>query len=138
MDQAEILAFIQKNPTCALATLENGEPRVRNVMVLRADQRGILFNTGTMKDLHKQIEDNPTVELCFFDPGARTQVRVRGRFVAQNDADTHRLVLEKLPFLKPLVEARGMGMLAPYLLRAGQATVWTMETNLAPKTFVQL
>jgi pyridoxamine 5'-phosphate oxidase len=138
MNRADILAFIQKNPFCALATIEDGQPRVRTVMILRADERGILFNTGKSKDLHKQIQGNAAAELCFFDPAAQTQVRVRGRFAMQNDPQTHQLVLEKLPFLKPMVEAQGIGLLAPYLLEGAQATVWTMATNLEPKTFVQL
>lgn len=138
MNAAEILEFIRKNPHCALATVEAGEPRVRMVMILRADQRGILFNTGVVKDLHRQIEATPAAELCFFDAESRTQVRVRGRFAPQRDAETHALVLEKLPFLKPMVETQGTGILAPYLLKQGLATVWTMATNLAPKSFVKL
>jgi pyridoxamine 5'-phosphate oxidase len=135
---SEILTFIRKTQYCALATCEAGEPRVRMVMILRADERGILFNTGVMKDLHKQIEANSAVELCFFDPTSQVQVRVRGRFAAQKDDETFKLVLEKLPFLKPLVEGRGTGALAPYLLKQGRATVWTMADNMAPKTFVDL
>ena len=138
MNAAEILDFIRKNQYCALATIEAGEPRVRMVMILRADERGILFNTGVTKDLHKQIAENSAAEMCFFDPSSRVQVRVRGCFVPQNDPETHKLVLEKLPFLKPMVETHGTGLLAPYLLNQGRATVWTMATNMAPKTFVEL
>jgi pyridoxamine 5'-phosphate oxidase len=138
MTAAEILDFVRANPYCALATVEGGEPRVRMVMILRADERGILFNTGVSKDLFKQIEANTAVELCFFDPTSRVQVRIRGRFASQKDAETHALVLEKLPFLKPMVEAQGTGLLAPYLLKRGRATVWTMATNFDPKRFVEL
>jgi len=138
MTATEILEFIRKTQYCALATIESGEPRVRMVMILRADQRGILFNTGVTKDLYRQIEANSAAELCFFDPSSQIQVRVRGRFVPQKDPETHKLVLEKLPFLKPMVEAQGTGFLAPYLLKQGRATVWTMASNMAPKTFVEL
>ena len=138
MSKAEILAFIQKNPFCALATVEDGQPRVRMVMVLRADERGILFNTGKAKDLYKQIQGNASAELCFFDASAQTQVRVRGHFVMQENPQTHALVLEKLPFLKSMVESKGTGVLAPYLLKGAKATVWTMATNMEPKTFVEL
>lgn len=138
MNTTEILDFVRENPYCALATIEGGEPRVRMVMILRADERGILFNTGVSKDLYKQIQSNTAVELCFFNPAQRMQVRIRGRFALQKDAETHALVLEKLPFLKPMVESYGTDLLAPYVLEHGQATVWTMATNLEPKTFVQL
>jgi uncharacterized pyridoxamine 5'-phosphate oxidase family protein len=107
-------------------------------MTLRADERGILFNTGKAKDLYRQIEANPDVELCNYDPVSRVQVRITGRLVAQDDAETYQLVLEKLPFLKPLVETKGTGVLAPYLLKSGRATVWTMATNMEPKTFIEL
>lgn len=138
MTAAEILSFVGKHPFCALSTIEAGEPRVRMVMILRADERGILFNTGVAKDLYRQIEANSATELCFYDPASQTQMRVRGRFVPQKDAETQALVLEKLPFLKPLVEKHGTGILAPYLLSHGRATVWTMATNMEPKTFVEL
>jgi len=138
VNQAEIFAFITKNPYCALATVEGHQPRVRTLMSLRVDERGILFNTGKAKDLYRQIQANPDVELCYYDPVAKVQVRISGRLVAQDDAATHQVVLEKLPFLRPLVEAKGTGLLAPYLLKNGRVTVWTMATNLAPKTFIEL
>jgi len=136
--QAEIFAFIIKNPYCTLATVEGHQPRVRTIMTLRADDRGILFNTGKAKDLYRQIQANPDVELCYFDPVSRVQLRISGRLALQEDAETYQLVLEKLPFLKPLVEAKGTGLLAPYLLKTGRATVWTMATNMEPKTFIEL
>jgi pyridoxamine 5'-phosphate oxidase len=138
VNQAEIFAFITKNPFCALATVEGHQARVRTIMTLRADERGILFNTGKTKDLYRQIQANPDVELCYYDPGSQVQVRISGRLVVQEDAETYKLVLEKLPFLKPLVEAKGTGLLAPCLLKGGSATVWTMPTNMAPKTFIEL
>ena len=138
MNQAEIFAFITKNPFCALATVEGHQPRVRTLMTLRVDEHGILLNTGKAKDLFRQIQANPNVELCYYDPVSRVQVRISGRLVAQDDAETHQVVLEKLPFLKPMVEAQGTGLLAPYLLKSGRATVWTMATNMAPKTFIEL
>ena len=138
MNQAEIFAFITKNPFCALGTVENHQPRVRTIMTLRADERGILFNTGKAKDLYRQIQANPDVELCYYDTVSQIQVRISGRLIAQDDAETHKVVLEKLPFLRPMVEAKGTGLLAPYLLKNGRATVWTMATNMAPKTFIEL
>jgi uncharacterized pyridoxamine 5'-phosphate oxidase family protein len=135
---SEILAFIRKSQFCSLATIEAGEPRVRMVMILRADENGILFNTGVNKDLYKQIEANPAVELCFYDPAAQIQVRVHGRFAPQRDEATINLVLEKLPFLRALVAERGSGALSPYILKKGRATVWTLANNMAPKTYVDL
>jgi uncharacterized pyridoxamine 5'-phosphate oxidase family protein len=138
MTKDQILALINKNPTCAIATIDGNKPHARMIMILHADQEGILFNTEKTKDLHRQIAANPEVELCFFDHTARVQVRVSGRMEEQRDAGTIALVLEKLPFLKPIVEARGTDSLAPYVLKHGRATTWTVATNMEPKTFVDL
>lgn len=138
MNAAEILEFIRKTQFGSLATIEAGEPRVRMVMIMRADEQGILFNTGANKDLNKQIAANPAAEFCFYDPASQVQVRVQGRFAPQRDEATFTLVQEKLPFLKAMVAEHGTGALAPYILKKGRATVWTMANNMAPKTFVDL
>jgi pyridoxamine 5'-phosphate oxidase len=138
MNKDQILAIINKNPFCSIATIDGNRPRVRTVMILHADEGGILFNTGKNKDLYRQIAANPEVELCFHDQANQVQVRVTGRLEEQRDTETCNLVLEKLPFLKPIVAARGMDLLAPCILKRGSATVWTMATNMDPKTFIDL
>ena len=138
MTKSEIFEFITKNPTCFLATTEDGAPRVRAVMALRADDRGVLFNTGVTKDLHRQIEASPEIEMAFFSPSEMCQIRVRGRLELQGDEETRALVLKKLPFLAEPVAAHGPGILKPYLLRGGRATVWTMKENFKPKEWIEL
>jgi pyridoxamine 5'-phosphate oxidase len=138
MTKQEVFELITQNPTCFLATIEDGAPRVRAVMALRADDRGVLFNTGTAKDLNKQIEACPDVEMAFYATAQMTQIRVRGRLELQTDEETRALVLEKLPFLAQVVSAHGPEVLRPYLLRGGRATVWTMKENFKPKEWVEL
>jgi uncharacterized pyridoxamine 5'-phosphate oxidase family protein len=64
MTKTEILEFINANPTCYLATAENNKPRVRGMRMYRADGKGIIFQTSNVKDLCKQLNENPNVELC--------------------------------------------------------------------------
>lgn len=65
MNKEEILDFIKSNPACHLATVDGDQPRVRGMLMYRADENGILFHTGNFKDLYKNLQNNPNVELCF-------------------------------------------------------------------------
>lgn len=78
MNKNEILAFLNKNQVCHLATIDDKTPRVRGMMLYRADDNGVLFHTGRMKDLYKQLQANPNVELCSNDFENNVQVRVSG------------------------------------------------------------
>lgn len=78
MNNAEIREFITQNPFFCLATVENGKPHVRTIMLFRVEEDGILFHTGKNKDLYRQLLDHPEVELCFFTLKNPIQVRISG------------------------------------------------------------
>ncbi|MGA1842574.1 MAG: pyridoxamine 5'-phosphate oxidase family protein [bacterium] len=138
MTKDEILEFINKNPVFFLATQDGNQPRVRGMMVVEANENGILFTTGKPKDLYNQLSNNQLVELCFYNASANKQVRISGKAELTEELEVKKKVVEKFPFLKPLVEKEGYDILAPYYLREGKALVWTMETNLAPKEYIEL
>ena len=69
MNRNEMLQFMNANPVCCLATVENGQPRVRGMLMYRADEQGILFHTASFKDLYRQVQENPLVEVCFHQSG---------------------------------------------------------------------
>ncbi|MBE6072392.1 MAG: pyridoxamine 5'-phosphate oxidase family protein [Clostridium butyricum] len=65
MTKQEILESINKNPVFYLATIDGDKPKVRGMLLYKADDNGILFHTGASKDLYSQILKNPNAELCF-------------------------------------------------------------------------
>lgn len=138
MTGAEILEFINRNQFCFLATTEDGAPRVRGMAFYRADENGIIFHTGTMKDLYRQIAANPSVEVCFFSPQEGIQVRVRGTAEIFDDMDLKREIVEKRAWLKPWIEERGYEMLGVFRMTGCLASTWTFETNFEPKSWVKL
>ena len=140
MTKQEILAFLNANPLCHLATVEGDKPHVRGMMMYRADENGILFHTGKMKDLHKQLIKNPNAELCFGN-GSLTdfvQIRVSGVLELVEDLELKKEIVSKREFLKPFVEKAGYAPLAVYCMKNGKAVVWTMADNFAPKEYVAL
>lgn len=138
MNKQEIFDYISKTTFIYLATVDGDKPRVRAMAVIEAGENGIIINTGKMKDVYKQLCANPNAEICCFDPAKGIQIRVSGVLEQTTDRAIQDRVLEKLPFLKPFVEKNGYESLATYILKNGVASIWTMETNFAPKTFINL
>jgi uncharacterized pyridoxamine 5'-phosphate oxidase family protein len=144
MQKEQIFEFINKNPVIFLATVEGSEPRVRGMMLYKADESGIVFHTASDKDVCRQIQINPSVQMCFFDPAKNVQIRVRGTLEMLDDVNLKEEItnhpsrafmqgwmasMEKEKFLK---------WFSVFSLRNGKANVWKFETNFTPKTDINL
>ena len=136
MTQQEIFEFINKNQACTLATTDGNKPHVRGMLIYRADNNGIIFHTGVMKDVFKQLQNNPNVELCFINDNI--QIRISGTASLENDLKLKEEIVANRPFLKPIVDQYGYEPLAVFRVRKLVATVWSMATNLAPKEYIEL
>jgi pyridoxamine 5'-phosphate oxidase len=138
MNKQEIIEFINKNPSCHLATCENQQPRVRGMLTYKADEKGIVFTTGRTKDLSRQIVANPNVELCYFDKESNTQVRVTGKAKVLDDLDLKKQIVKDFAFLRPVVDQFGYDALVVFRIVAAEALVWTFTTNMEPKQPVKM
>jgi uncharacterized pyridoxamine 5'-phosphate oxidase family protein len=140
MNKSEIFEFLNANPVFHLATVQGDTPRVRGMLLYRADEGGIIFHTGKMRDLHKQLSENNQVEMSFNNGGNEdlVQVRVGGRVELVEDIELEKEIVRNRDFLKPLVEQFGYDFLAVYRMKKGVATIWKMKTNLEPKIYIEL
>jgi len=140
MDKKEILALINENPRCFLATADEGFPHVRGIHLYRADENGIVFHTGKFKDLYQQLCNNPAVEICFTNKDMQNfiQVRVNGIVEPLEEAELKEQIVADRDYLQPWVEKAGYDGLAVFRLNNGRATVWTMATNFAKKEWIKL
>ena len=140
MNQKEIFAFLQANPLFHLATTDGNQPHVRGMLLYRGDENGIIFHTGKMKDLHKQLSDNPKVELCFNNYQDNIQVRIAGTAELVEDLELKKEIVASpgREFLKPWIEQMGYEPFAVYRLKNGRAVIWTMEANFSPKSWINL
>jgi len=138
MTKEEILEFVTKNPVCSLATIDGNQPRVRTIMLYKADENGIIFCTGRDKAMNKQLQANPAAELCFYNTEQGLQVRIEGAVEMLDDLELKKKVLEAFTFLKPWVESQGYEVMICYRLNNARAVTWTMETNFDPKQYIQL
>jgi len=138
MTKEEILEFATKSPVFSLATIDGNQPRVRTIMLYKADENGIIFCTGRDKAVHKQLQANPAAELCFYNAEQGLQVRIEGSVEMLDDLELKKKVVEAFSFLKPWVESQGYEVMICYRLKNARAITWTMETNFEPKQYIQL
>jgi uncharacterized pyridoxamine 5'-phosphate oxidase family protein len=144
MTKEEIFDFLNSNLAFHLATVENGEPRVRGMMLYKADETGIVFHTGGFKDVYKQIITNPKVQMCFNDVATGTQVRVRGILEEVMDTELKDEISNHptRAFLKKLREnstdENFYDSIRVFRMKNGIANIWTFNTNFAPKQDILL
>jgi uncharacterized pyridoxamine 5'-phosphate oxidase family protein len=129
VNRTEIIAFMNANPVCHLATVEDGTPKVRAVALYRADSQGILFHTGASKALYHQLVADPRVEFCFNDPKSFLQVRATGRVEAVDDRKVKKEIVTARPFLKGMAQGENLDGLAVFRAVDLKTTVWTMSEN---------
>jgi len=138
MQKHDIYTFINNNPVFFLATVDNGFPRVRGMLLFSADENGILFHTGAMRDVYRQIRENPSAELCFADVQNNIQVRVSGTLeIVDDDAMKDRIAQHpSRTFVKEwrdsVVRQDFYNSFIVMRMRGGKAKSWSYENNFDP------
>jgi uncharacterized pyridoxamine 5'-phosphate oxidase family protein len=139
MDFKDCITFANKTPVCYLATVEGDQPRVRALQFWFANESGFYFQIGAMKDMYRQLQENPKVEVCFWQPDetAGTMMRVAGKIEFVDDLELKKKVIEDRPFLKTFGLTFDHPGLIIFRISKGEAYFWTMTTNLEPKKFIK-
>lgn len=94
----EVYDFLKQCGTYYLATVEGDQPRVRPFGTVDLFEGKLYIQTGKVKDVSRQIQKNPKVELCAFDGG--TWIRVAGTLVRDERVEAKAHMLESYPGLK--------------------------------------
>lgn len=138
MTKQEMFQLMNENPGFHLATVEGDQPRVRGMLLFRADENGIIFHTASTKDVYDQISKNPKAEMCFLGKG--TQVRVTGVLQEIHD-DALKAEIYAHPsrkFLEQWKEQGIDGLLRIFVMKNCKAITWTMATNFSEKEPIDL
>jgi len=133
MTRDQVLEFVRANPTSFMGTVDNGKPHVRAMHTALVEPAGLTFCTGVVKDVHRQLAANPSVELAYWDEKAGVQVRVRGDMEQLDDLDLKKRIVEEVfTFLKPVVDQFGYEVLSLFRLAKGTSVVWRADQGMAP------
>ena len=99
----EVYDFLKQCGTYYLATVEGDQPRVRPFGTIDIFEGRLYIQTGKVKDVSKQIQANPKVELCGFAGGR--WLRVAGTLVRDDRVEAKRHMLDSHPSLKAMYSA---------------------------------
>ncbi len=138
MLKQELFQLMNENPAFYLATMDGDQPRVRGMLLYRADKDGIIFHTASTKDLFAQITQNPNVELCF--QGQGRQIRVTGILEQVDDENLKNEIINHptRKFLQSWKENGIDSLIKVLRMKNGTAVEWTMATNFEDKKPVNL
>lgn len=99
----EIYDFLKKCQTYYLATIDGDQPRVRPFGTVDLFENKLYIQTGKVKDVSKQMQANPKVEICAFN--GSEWIRVAATAVRDDRLDAKRHMLDAYPSLQKMYKA---------------------------------
>ncbi len=99
----EVCEFLKKCGTYYLATVEGDQPRVRPFGTANIFDGKLYIQTGKTKEVSKQIQKNPKVEICGMADGK--WIRVAGELVRDDRIEAKQSMLDAHPSLKNMYSA---------------------------------
>ena len=94
----EVQKFLKECGVYFLATIEDNKPKVRPFGTAEIFEDHLYIQTGKNKDVFKQIENNPYVELCAFNNGR--WIRISGKLIIDDRIEAKKDMLDKNPDLR--------------------------------------
>ena len=90
--------FLKDAGTYYLATVDKDQPRVRPFGTVNIFEGKLYIQTGKSKEVSKQIQANPKVEVCAFKGGK--WLRLAGTLVRDDRVEAKASLLDAYPMLK--------------------------------------
>ena len=118
----EVYEFLKACGTYYLATVEGDQPRVRPFGTIDIFEDKLYIQTGKVKDVSKEMQANPKVEICAFD--WQKWIRVAGEVVRDDRVEPKKHMLDSYPNLQALYRADDDNTEVLYLKNA-TATIYS-------------
>ena len=99
----EVYDFLKKCGTFYLATEEGNQPRVRPFGAVNIFENKLYIQTGKSKNVSKQMQINPIVEISGFVDGK--WIRLEGKVVRDDRREAKASMLDENPVLKNMYSA---------------------------------
>ena len=99
----KVLKFLKDAETYYLATVEGDQPRVRPFGTAHVFEGKLYIQTGKVKDVSKQLHQNPKAEICAFKNGE--WLRVSGKLIEDNRNEARQSMLDAYPSLQKMYKA---------------------------------
>ena len=99
----KVLKFLKDVETYYLATVEGDQPRVRPFGTAHVFEGKLYIQTGKVKDVSKQLHQNPKAEICAFKNGE--WLRVSGKLIEDDRNEARQSMLDAYPSLQKMYKA---------------------------------
>lgn len=94
--------FLQEHKEVAFATVEQGKPKIRVFQIMRQEGHTLYFAASPKKEVYRQLQANPNVELLAME--GDISVRVVGRAIFDVSDELARVIYAENPVLPRLYE----------------------------------
>lgn len=118
----EAFEFLKKCGTFYIATEEGNQPRVRPFGAINIFENKLYIQTGKSKNVSKQMQINPNVEICGFIDGK--WLRLEGKVVRDDRIEAKMSMLDANPMLKNMYSATDNNTEVLYFEKA-KATIYS-------------
>ena len=116
----EVIKFLDENKMGNLATVENGEPRVRPWGFMFEEGGKFFFCTANTKDVYKQLKATPFVEFSATST-KMAWVRLRGEIKFCDDLKVKEKVLRTVPMVETLYKTADNPIFEVFYIEHGTA-----------------
>ena len=99
----DVVKYLQECGTFYLATVEGDQPHVRPFGAVCEFEGKLYIQTGKVKEVSKQIHENPKVEICAFKNGE--WLRVAGELAEDDRREARQSMLDAYPSLQKMYSA---------------------------------
>ena len=99
----KVLKFLKDAETYYLSTVEGDQPRVRPFGTAHVFEGKLYIQTGKVKDVSKQLHQNPKSEICAFKNGE--WLRVSGKLIEDDRNEARQSMLDAYPSLQKMYKA---------------------------------
>ena len=122
----KVYYFLNDAQTYYLATVDGDKPRVRPFGTILLSDGKLYIQTGKVKDVSRQIGENPFVEICAYMNGS--WIRIAAELVEDDNHDVKVAMLEKMPTLKAMYSADDENM-QMFWLKDATATICSFTSQ---------
>ena len=98
----EVFEFLKNAGVYYLATIDNGQPRVRPFGTINIYQGKLYIQTGKKKDVSKQMKKNPKIEISAMYNG--DWIRLEADAYLEDDIKAEESMLDNYPSLKAMYQ----------------------------------
>ena len=108
--------FLKAAGTYYLATVDGDQPRVRPFGTIDLFENKLYIQTGKIKNVSKQMAQNPKIEICAFD--GNTWIRIEAVAVNDDRIEAKQHMLDNYPTLQKMYKADDNNTQVLYLKNA--------------------